>query len=413
VTERAERPAWARRIRAEREARKWSQSEAVRALIAHSKVELSESSVLRNWKRWEAGTTFPDDYHRPLIAATFGTVTAALFPPEGRRDGDAEVLAVSGTDTLEIVSRLRASDLNAATLDAVRITVDRLCSEYPHMSSEVLRTEGQQWLRRITQLLDGRLTLAEHREVLNLAGWLALLVGCVEYDMGMRGAAETTRKAALTLGTESGNAEIVGWAYEMAAWFSLTQGDYKGVIVASEAGRETAGGYSVAVQLAAQKAKAWARLGDRRQVEVALDQGRNLLESLPYPENLDNHFVVDPAKYDFYVMDCYRTVREDQLAATYAEQVIASGTSFDGQERSPMRNAEARVTLGVVAARAGELEAAVDFGRNALSGERKSLPSLLMCSRELAQTLRSTGSRNPEVIDYLQNLKSYKTPQSF
>ncbi|WP_097257473.1 nitronate monooxygenase [Streptomyces sp. Ag109_G2-15] len=38
---------------------------------------------------------------------------------------------------------------------------------------------------------------------------------------------------------------------------------------------------------------------DRRQVEVALDKGRRLLEGMPYPENLDNHFVVDPAKFDF------------------------------------------------------------------------------------------------------------------
>jgi len=52
----------------------------------------------------------------------------------------------------------------------------------------------------------------------------------------------------MSLGTEAGNAKIMGWAYEMAAWFALTQGDYRGVIVASEAGREIAGGHSVTVQ---------------------------------------------------------------------------------------------------------------------------------------------------------------------
>lgn len=62
--------------------------------------------------------------------------------------------------------------------------------------------------------------------------------------------------------------------------------------------------YSVAVQLFAQEAKGWARMGDRRQTEVALDKGRRLLDSLPYPENLDHHFVVDPMKFDYYAMDC-------------------------------------------------------------------------------------------------------------
>ena len=64
--------------------------------------------------------------------------------------------------------------------------------------------------------------------------------------------------------------------------------------------------HPVAVQLAAQAAKAWARIGDRRQTEVALDRGRRLLDSLPYPDNIDNHFVVNPTKFDFYAMDCYR-----------------------------------------------------------------------------------------------------------
>jgi hypothetical protein len=116
--------------------------------------------------------------------------------------------------------------------------------------------------------------------------------------------------------------------------------------VAAEAGKVVASRSSVAVQLAAQRAKAWARMGDRRQVEVALDEGRTLLEALPYPGDLDNHFIVDPSKFDFYVMDCYRHVGEDRLAEIYAREVIRASTDFDGTERKPMRNAEARITLG-------------------------------------------------------------------
>jgi hypothetical protein len=309
-------------------------------------------------------------------------------------------------DTLEVISRLRASDVSESTLEALRITADRLCSEYPFMPSEQLRVEGQQWLRRITHLLNQRLTLNQHREVLALAGWVALLLGCVEYDMGDRRGAEATRLAALSLGQEAGHADIIGWAHEMRAWYALTQGDYRGVIAASEVGQQAAPYKSVSVQLAAQKAKAWARVGDRRQVEVALDQGRELLESLPYPDNLDNHFVVDPSKFDFYAMDCYRLLREDRMAETYARQVIDAGTDFDGTERSPMRNAEARITLGVVAARAGDVDAGVQFGQQALTGERKSLPSLLMCSRELADILRDRYSGNAQAEAYLDQLRT-------
>ena len=74
---------------------------------------------------------------------------------------------------------------------------------------------------------------------------------------------------------------------------------------------------------------------------------------MPYPDNLDHHFVVDPTKFDFYMMDCYRHLAEDRLAETLASEVIQASTDFDGTERAPMRLAEARITLGVVAARQG------------------------------------------------------------
>jgi hypothetical protein len=57
-------------------------------------------------------------------------------------------------------------------------------------------------------------------------------------------------------------------------------------------------------------------MGNRRSTEVVLDQGRRLLEAMPYPDNLDHHFVVDPTNFDFYMMDCYRHLAEDRLAET-------------------------------------------------------------------------------------------------
>ena len=403
-----DRPPWARRMTNERQARNWSQADAVHAMQAHAaddKVHLPDApSLLRQWKRWEAGGVTPSDFYQRIIAVTFGTVTHAMFPVPPRRDADADVLAMTGMDTLELVSRLQRSDLDQATLDGLRIMADRLCSEYPFMPSDQLLTEGQAWLRRTTTFRGQRLTLAQHREILVQAGWIALLIGCVEYDTGNRQAAETTRQAALSLGTEADHAEITAWAYEVRAWMALTTGDYHGVVAATKAGTDVAPHSSVAVQLAAQEAKAWARIGDRRQTEVALDRGRRLLDSMPYPENLDHHFVVDPTKFDFYAMDCYRMLADDKIAETLADEVIHAGTDFDGTERAPMRLAEARVTLGVVAARQGELEQAIDHGKRALIGERKSVPSLVMVSRDLARALKDRYPNEPATSSYLNEL---------
>ncbi|MFE5810585.1 XRE family transcriptional regulator [Streptomyces sp. NPDC056491] len=375
-------------------------------MVAHSDRPLpDEETLLRNWRRWEAGV-WPRDY-RELIARTFGTVPDAFFPRSGR-DGRKEIMAVSGMDTVDILARLRASDVDEGTLDAVRITTDRLCSDYAYMPSEQLLVEGKAWLGRVAGMQHQRLSLSHHREVIAQAGWLALLVGCVEYDSGDPRQAESTRQAALALGKDAGHPGIIGWAHEMRAWFALTRGDYRGVLAAAEEGIAAAPHESVAVQLYAQRAKAWARIGDRQQTEVALDAGRRLLEGLPYPENVSNHFVVDPGKFDFYRMDCYRRVGEDRMAQNLAQQVLQAGVDFDGTERSPMRNAEARVTLGVAAARDGDLESALTFGEQALGGTRRSVPSLAMVSEDLGRVLTQQYGASPDAQEFLHHIKALR-----
>jgi transcriptional regulator with XRE-family HTH domain len=396
-------PSWAQRLRRERQLRGWSQSDAVRALLTHGGDSLpAREHVLRRWKSWEAGEHRPDDRYQALIAETFGTARLAMFPAIQATGGDdSHLVAATGMDTLELVARIRRSDVDSATLDALRITVDRLCTEYPYLPAERLIIDGREWLGRVADLTNGRLSLTQHREVLSLAGWLALLVGCVEYDAGHERSAEDTRRAALSLGQESGNGEIEGWAQEMRAWFALTSGDYRGVVAAARAGLEAAKGHSVTVQLAAQEAKAWARIGDRRQTEVALDRGRRILDSLPYPDNVAHHFVVDPAKFDFYAMDCYRMLRDDPMAESLAQEVLRTAG-----EQSPMRRAEARFTLGVVAARTGDLDRAVDSGRTAIATGRTSVPHFLMLGRELAQTLRSHYPTEKDTRAFIDQLRA-------
>ena len=404
-------PSWARRIRALREARGWSQAEAAEQMRKHTDEVLPEADhLLRRWKAWERGENKPSAHYAPMIAGALHTVTTALFPPDNRMESGLEIVDATGMDTMEIVSRLQASAVNEATLQALRITVDRLCSEYPHSRPDELVIEGRRWLRRIVEMQEKRLSFQQRRDTLELAGWLALLVGCLEYDMGDRRSAEATRQSVLSLGQEVGSAGILGWAHEMRAWFALTSGDYRGVVAAAQAGQAVSGSHSVSVQLIAQEAKAWARMGRQGEMESALERGRVLLDSMPYPENIDHHFVVDPLKFDFYAMDCYRHVGGDRLARTLADEVIRASTDFNGFERAPMRIAEARITLGVAAAREGDLEGAVTFGRQALSGERRSLPSLAMVSQDLAAVLSNRFTGETEAEEYLEQLREIQRP---
>ena len=93
-----------------------------------------------------------------------------------------------------------------------------------------------------------------------------------------------------------------------------------------------------------------------------LESGRHLLAELPYPDRPDNHFKVDPAKWDYYAMDVHRMAQDDAQASEYAVSVISDNIGPDGTELSPMRIAECRLTLAFVAGRDGDLEQAVGLG---------------------------------------------------
>jgi transcriptional regulator with XRE-family HTH domain len=310
--------------------------------------------------------------------------------------------------TAELIGRIQKSDTDPVTLEALHSTIFELGAEYAYRDARELRDEAHTWLRRISDMLRKPVGLHGHSELLTATGWLALLVGCLEYDMGLRTAAEVTRSAAHKLGEEAGNTEIIGWSHEMSAWFALTQGRYRDVVSAACAAQDGSRGHPVVVQLIAQEAKALARMGAGKDVRKALERGRDILASFPVPERTDNHFVVDPAKWDFYAMDAYRLAGEDSLAVTHANEVLTNATGPDGTERAPMRMAEARLTLAVAAAREDDLERAVSLGKTALTAGRKSLPSLLMVAGELDSELERRFATETETAEFRELLRSLR-----
>ena len=105
-------------------------------------------------------------------------------------------------------------------------------------------------------------------------------------------------------------------------------------------------------------------------------------------------------------MDCYRLIGDDKLAEMHAREIVRKTTNADGTSNSPMRNAEARLTLGVVAARNGELEQALSLGREALAVDRRSQPSLLMVGGELDEALLGRFPGDPDVVQFHDELVS-------
>ena len=112
------------------------------------------ANLLRMWKNWEHGKHRPRPEYQRLIATTFGRSRPRSSVPRSsaRRHGaEPELLVPAADDTLELVERIRHSDLDRASLDTLTITVERLCSEYSYMPSVDLRREGQAWMVKLVQ----------------------------------------------------------------------------------------------------------------------------------------------------------------------------------------------------------------------------------------------------------------------
>ncbi|WP_424534945.1 hypothetical protein ACOZ38_32845 [Sphaerisporangium viridialbum] len=256
-----------------------------------------------------------------------------------------------------------------------------------------MRDRTQKRLAQVTRLLSGRLTLAQHRELLVITGWLTALLGCVHYDLGEREEAETSRRAGYEMGHQVGHGELMAWAHEMSAWFALVEGRYEDVVTAARMGQDAAGLSSAMVQLTLQEARGLARMGDRKEADHALSRGAGILAKLPIPEHPDNHFVFDHAKWMFYAATAYTWLGDDDRAEEHALETIQMHTRPDGTSNAPMRVADAHIDLGIIHARRGDLDAAVDQGLAAFDIERKSLTDLVNRASDLDRVLRQNYRR--------------------
>lgn len=339
--------------------------------------------------RWETGEVlWPHAVYRRALHELTGRDAEGLgFVPPHRHSERLPIAEPSAPrdtlqaeadifDTLELTRLAEVSDIGAGTIEALHETADLLCRAYPSTPATVLRDRTKRRLQHVIRLLGGRSTLSQHRELLVAAGWLAVLLGCLHYDQGEREEAEAARQAAYQWARQAGHAELMGWAYEMSAWFALVDGRYEQLIEFGEAGQAVAGAGSAGVQLTLQEAKGWSRLGDHQQAEAALSRGAEMLSRMPVPAYPEHHFVFDHTKWMFYASTCYVWLGDDDRAEEHALEVIAQHVRPDGSTNAPMRVAQSRINLGIVAARRGDLDQAVAYGHSAFAYERRSLTAL-------------------------------------
>jgi hypothetical protein len=150
-------------------------------------------------------------------------------------------------------------------------------------------------------------------------------------------------------------------------------------------------------------------MGNRSDVSRALDHGARLLSDHEHPSRPGNHFVIDPTKWNLYVMDCYRIVGDDARASDSAQEILRLSTRPDGTDRSPMRASEAKLTLSVVSLRDGNIDGATEWASKALNAGRRSINTLTMVVDELYHEARASYGDDPAISALNDVIASFYT----
>jgi hypothetical protein len=314
-------------------------------------------------KRWERAAVSVSERYRLLYARAFDVPEAELFgqgrpvslgPAETAPVFTAEELEPRGDVTpndeieaLELVRRVAASDVGAETLRRLEEAVDDLAVAYPRTPPAELLQRVRRHLVYVASLLDARKTLAEHRRLLVIGGWLSLLGATCHIDLHQRPAAAARLRTAAGLAEDTGHAEMAAWCLETEAWQALTDGDYRQAVTLSQGAQTIAPhGSSAYIQASAQEGRAWARLRAAGETRQLLDRVAALASNLPAPEHPEHHYRYDPAKADAYTATTLAWLG-DPAAEPYARQVLANMQAPAAGRVRARRVASARLDLSL------------------------------------------------------------------
>jgi hypothetical protein len=122
---------------------------------------------------------------------------------QGASAGFLEAAARGAAEAVELARFVETSTIAAGTLETLDETVERFAQSYSRSRPELLIPRIKRQLRYVKHLLGTPVTLTQRRHLIVDGGWLALLLACVQFDVGDKPAAEASRDAAYQLGREA------------------------------------------------------------------------------------------------------------------------------------------------------------------------------------------------------------------
>lgn len=331
-------------------------------------------------QRWERGEVDPQPHQRPRMAKILQLTSKELdellasdalnpvpdnsWVPSGAPVEDDEM------DAWELARRVQASDVGSATLERLERAFDELAVAYPKSPPQELLQRIRKHSAYVTRLVDAKKTLAQHRRLLVIGGWLSLLGATVHIDLMQDDVATARLQTAAMLAQEAEHPEIQAWCFETDAWRVLTDGDYVRALELSLIAQDAAPvGTSALIQATAQEGRAHARLGNAKETYAVINRVQQMSAAVGVPNRPEHHYQYDPAKSISYTATTLAWLG-DASAEPYAREVIARLSPSDDVSKWPRRVASANIDLALVLLARGQLDEACDSAQKAILSGR-------------------------------------------
>ena len=275
-------------------------------------------------------------------------------------------------------------------MERLELAADELAVAYPGTPPGELLGRVRAYLGYVGTLLDGRTTLAQHRRLLVMGGWLSLLAATTLIDLHRDHAAAAHLRTAAQLARETGHSEITAWCLETQAWQVLTARRLP------QSARDLRGRPAdrpeVRQRVHPGHRTGRTRLGPSRgarETRAALGRVEALVSPLPVPDRPEHHYRYDPAKSEAYTATTLAWLG-DPAAESYARHILARLESATNGPPRPRRAATARLDLSLALIASGRHDEAAGTALEAITSGRI-VPSNYWRAREVIHAVAERG----------------------
>ncbi|MGB6162241.1 MAG: hypothetical protein WCF33_23205 [Pseudonocardiaceae bacterium] len=305
------------------------------------------------------------------------------------------VLADAAAEAMEFTQHAGLSAVGQGTLEHLELVINDLNRGHPKDPPAEQFVVARAYRSRVDELIRGRHTLKELQELYVYAAWLSELLAWLANDLGNFRTAQAYALDSYTYADEVGHDELCGWAANAMATIVIHSDPDSAARAAMRGVAKVSTSHPLAVNLRAQAARAYARLGQREPCESLFSEAQRLHERLPTRApilfTLDTGVLASCAMTD-YPASAYLWLEDFETARTYGEAALTVHESAPPSSKLPSREAVTRLILATTLVQLGTPDEAAALGSQALTSTRV-VTSAVARARDLDRALVSRYPR--------------------